>query len=214
MKKLLFAIMLGMASQANATIFILDDFAWTPEYGFPGTGEINGIDSDGTFVSPTGTSVTIKGSDDGSGEGDPTAITTATSNGAGTVSFDWDYLTRDAFAGFDPFVWLVDDGSGLTRTSITDGTVIETSPDVFVGSGAQAQSGSESIFVTAGSIFGFSLDTFDNKFGTGEFGFVTISNFQFDDGFAGNVVPVPPAFLLFGTALAGLGFFRKKKAAA
>ena len=49
----------------------------------------------------------------------------------------------------------------------------------------------------------------------GEFAFVTISNFSFDDGF-GEItpMPVPPAFLLFGTALAGLGFFRKKKAAA
>ena len=198
MKKLLFAAMICMASSAHATIYDMDDFVWTDD-----TGLGNGV------ISRSGTNTaTIRGSDDGSGFFDPTQMTSTSTLGAGSgegdVSFAWDYTTTDTDSIWDPFVWLYAADGDINNLSITSITT----------SGITNQSGLWSFAVAAGSLFGLSIDTVDNEFGDGEFGFVTITNFAFDDGFAANPVPVPPAFLLFGTALAGLGFFRKKKAAA
>jgi len=63
---------------------------------------------------------------------------------AGTVSFDWDYETFDD-PGFDPMGFLVnDDLTGLTDSSAT------------------IQSGSASVPVQAGDIFGFVIDSTDD----------------------------------------------------
>lgn len=218
MKKLLFAAMICMASSAHATIYDMDDFVWTDDTGF----------GDGAISRSGSNTATIRGSDDGSGFFDPTQMTSTSTLGAGSgvgdVSFSWDYTTGDTDSLYDPFVWLYSatnidaDNDGvlddLTVTSITTaGEVVDVDGDGILD---PEQSGIWSFAVAAGSLFGFSIDTADNQFGNGHFGSVTVSNFAFDDGFAGNpnAVPVPPAFLLFGTALAGLGFFRKKKAAA
>ena len=119
---------------------------------------------------------------------------------SGIISVAWDYFTDDAPAGFDPFIWLVNDVANAT--SISNDAL-----------GTGAQDGMFSQHVDAGTLFGFAMTT-DNTFGGGCCAAdVVLSNFSFISDFGGNPVPVPPAFLLFGTALAGLGFFRKKKAA-
>jgi hypothetical protein len=199
MKKLLFAAMICMASSAHATIYDMDDFVWTDDTGF-GSGEISRSGSN---------TATIRGSDDGSGFFDPTQMTSTSTlglgSGVGDVMFNWDYTTGDTDSLFDPFVWLYAADGDINNLTITNITT----------NGITNQNGFWTFAVAAGSLFGLSIDTADNQFGNGEFGFVTISQFAFDDGFgAVTPMPVPPAFLLFGTALAGLGFFRKKKAAA
>ena len=66
---------------------------------------------------------------------------------AGTVAFDWDYETFDD-PGFDPMGFLVnDDLTGLTDSS------------------ANIQSGSESVPVQAGDVFGFVIDSTDDSAG-------------------------------------------------
>jgi hypothetical protein len=68
--------------------------------------------------------------------------------------------------------------------------------------------------VGLGDLFGFSIFSIDNAFGAAS---VDISNLTFCTACDANgrppvsAVPLPPAFLLFGVALAGLGFVQKRK---
>jgi len=69
---------------------------------------------------------------------------------AGTVDFDWDYETFDTDGpGFDPMGFLVNDDT----TQLSD------------GGGTDTQSGSESVPVQGGDIFGFFIKTGDDAAG-------------------------------------------------
>ena len=130
-----------------------------------------------------------------------TSMTTTAAVG-GSISVNWDYLNSD-FPEYDPFVWLYDDGSGLTMTEITDPL------------GDFGQVGLWTETVVTGALFGFGILSLDNLYGFADVG---LSDLLFTaagpDGRPDvGVVPIPPALLLFGTALAGLGLFGRKKTA-
>jgi len=124
---------------------------------------------------------------------------------AGSVKFDWSYQTTDAYPAdplnpaSDPLFFINGGFFELTGSCASDGSVCSgtTGP----------------VAVIAGLLsFGLSIDSIDGLFGPAS---VAISNFVFLDADGRPLpspVPVPAAFLLFGTALAGLGFMRKKKA--
>jgi len=96
------------------------------------------------------------GSNNGSGGFGSTDFTVPVTDAA-TVTFDWDYTTVDA-AGFDSFGYLLNG----TYTELTD-------------PGMANQSGSGSVAVAPGDVFGFRSDTVDNTFGGNE---TIISNFM------------------------------------
>ncbi len=180
-------------SSGAGTTFDFGGLTWTADFSgsTPNTGVIE-------YTDPAPTDVTIKGSSNGLGLPSNTGFsTTAASDLA--IDFSWAYQTFDFSEVFDTFFW-VNNGAGSTTVQLS------------VNGDGAIQNGAESMLVAAGDVFGFSIFTLDNLFGLGEFAQVTISDFSFQDlGGNPNPVPVPPAFLLFGSALAGLGFMRKKK---
>jgi hypothetical protein len=111
---------------------------------------------------------------------------TIASIGNGYVTFDWNFKTNDSGgAGFDPFGWLL---NGVFTKLTND-------------SGKKIQSGTFTVKVHVGDIFGFRANSVNSISGTAN---TTISNF-----FAPTQVPVPAAFWLMGAPL--LGFFVKKR---
>jgi hypothetical protein len=208
MKRVLaFVLFIGMAGQANAAIFDAGSpgsfsyggFTW--DTSFSPTGNNDGFIATGGDVDPLLGEVQIVGSDTGTGVQSPTDALSTMSTAiteSGTISVAWDYFTNDAPAVFDPFIWLVNGVADLT--SITNDAL-----------GTGGQTGTFTQHVDAGTLFGLAIGT-DNLFGGGAFSAdVALSNFSFTSDNGSRVVPIPPAFLLFGTALAGLGFFRRKK---
>ena len=217
MKKVIAAVLfIGMAGQANAALY---------NAGSTGSFSFGGATWDTSFT-PTGNNdgsirtgpeansdplkapialgeVQITGSDTGTQLDIPvrslTTMTTTIAQG-GTISVDWTYTSGILDpAENDPFIWLLDGMVQLPFIYGADTTGVET--------------GTFTTVVDAGALFGLSIAS-DNLFGAPLFqANVVLSNFTLTDLNGSNLVPVPPAFLLFGTALAGLGFFRKKKAA-
>jgi hypothetical protein len=204
MKKIMFVFMLGLVSQTHAAI--IDTNTADPNFTFGGldwTASFDYISAPAPTTPSTGTIRTgaeafngeleITGSDNGSGVASETAMySTATADG--TVSFDWSFFSTD-LAGFDFFIWVSDAIGGDTTRVISDRI-------------SASESGISSFIVAAGGLFGLSIDTTDNNFGSAT---VDISNFSFAAFGGASAVPLPPALLLFGAALAGLGFFQKKK---
>ena len=181
----------------NGTIFEFGTLDWSADFtgSAPNTGTI-------VYNDPVG-EVTINGSSNGLGAQSETGIST-TATEAGAVNFSWLYQTFDVAPTWDVFYW-INDGDGTATSQLS------------LDSGSASQSGSESFLVAAGDIFGFSIITVDNEFLPSDFASVTISGFSFEAlGAIGGVskVPVPPAFLLFGSALAGFGLLRLKKGTA
>ena len=203
MKKVMLVFMLGLVSQTHAAI--IDTNTVDPNFTFGGldwTASFDYLSAPSPTTPSTGTIRTgaeafngqleITGSDNGSGAASETAMySTATADGS--VSFNWDFFSTD-LAGFDFFIWVSDAITGDITRVISDRV-------------SATESGISSFIVSAGGLFGLSVDTTDNNFGAAT---VDISNFSFT-AFGGSPVPLPPALLLFGTALAGLGFFQKKK---
>jgi hypothetical protein len=206
MKKVVFALLLGLTSQAQAQVidttgvdFSFAGLDWTSSFQYfpqgqdpapsiPGDGVIR-TDADATVFCAT-CNLTIDGSNNGSGVYQETAMySTAVTDG--TLDFDWAFTNND-IADWEFFFW-INTGTGDGSRELT----------------ALASAGSESFVVGAGSLFGISIDTRDNTLGNS---FVDISGFEWTAA-GGNTgaVPVPAALWLFGTALAGLGFMRKKK---
>ena len=108
----------------------------------------------------------------------------------GIVTFTWNYVTKDLNgAKFDPFGFLL---NGVF-TQLTNDT------------GPKTQSGSFSVHVLAGDIFGFRQNSFDSQLGVAK---TVVSNFS-----GPSQVPVPAAFWLMGVPVAGL-MSRKRKAKA
>ena len=232
-KVILFVLFIGMVGHAQAAFIVSGDVDNTFNYGTntDSTGVVSTdffnwtagfVNSDGSIDTETAFNGEFQmiGSDllDADGFGCPGTFLDlctstnmlTTSSEAGTISVDWDYFTGDVFAEYDPFVWLYD-GVATTITNDALGFFDDGSLDDGI------QFGTFSATVAAGVDFGFAILS-DNYFGDGLSGAdVGLLNLNFvADPFQANpptAAPVPPAFLLFGTALAGL-FFRKKKAAA
>lgn len=133
----------------------------------------------------------------------PTTLTlfTITAATAGLLSFNWDYFSDDPdpddFFSFElngaPVIPLADNWS-------PDWSGVEGLVDPFID-------------LAKDDVFGFSIFSDFSIYGAG---IGNISNFQFIEENIGesiplNPVPLPPALLLFGTALAGLRFVQKKK---
>ena len=132
----------------------------------------------------------------------------------GSVSFDWFFSTGDLDGEFDFFMTVVKANEQIVyidRLSNISGPE-QSGNQAGFGCGllltCEGAFGSV-INLTAGDIFSLSIDTADNLGGEAR---VDISNFNFtsnDDRFP--AVPVPAAVWLFGSAMAGLGFMRKRK---
>jgi hypothetical protein len=181
MKKFIFIILLGLFGQAHASGF--DALApWTEDTS--GGGTINFIDN--TSVDITGCSFFIFGC---------TAVTSITASAPtnGTVAFDWS-LTD--LAGYSFVVFL--------QNALGERLINSLDP--------LCAAGSCSFDVGNGDLFGIALQ---DTTGAGGFGAAVahITNFDWAPSGQGGVgaVPLPPAFLLFGVALAGLGFVQKRK---
>ena len=102
------------------------------------------------------TSITVTGSDLGSGDFGSTSYT-VTAAGSGTVTFNWSYSTADGNAGFDP----------LFR-------VLNGNKTILFNSGVTG-SGTDLFTVATGDVFGFGIDTTDNSLGRAS---TTFSNFS------------------------------------
>lgn len=84
-----------------------------------------------------------------------------------TISFDWDYVSNDPLAGWDSFGYIING----TYTQLTNPAITH-------------QSGSATVSVSAGDVFGFRAQTDDNDFGNTV---TTITEFQ--PGFTGQFAP-------------------------
>ena len=200
-KKVMIVLLLGVASQTQASIidttntdFNLGGLTWTSSFQyFSGPGGDPTLDPGGairTGVDAFNGELEIQGSNNGTGVYSESAMYSSSAV-AGTLDFSWVYNSPD-LANLDFFIWINEGTGDVTRTLALS-----------------AASGIESLVVSAGSLFGLSIDTRDNTFG---YGYVDISDLQFTAaGALPTAMPVPGALALFGIALAGLGFVRKQK---
>ena len=142
--------MAAIIATAPSAYALTEDFVGP--YDVSNWTETKGTDGD---VDITGApfSIELTGSDNG----DTTPVDFELMMCAGTVSFDWDYVTSNGPIE-DPFGILFD---GLFIQLTLDG-------------GLQIQSGSESVAVAQGEVFGFRAATTDAIFGAGV---TTVSNF-------------------------------------
>lgn len=146
----------------------------------PSNFTLTNTDADGFWVLNPDGSLTLTGGNDGSGNpGSTTFLILAAASGLWT--FDWSYSTLD-FAGFDRGGYSIN--SVFTLLGDFDGA-----------------SGSISLSLNAGDLFGFRMETDDN---TGEPGVLTISNFEAPGG-GGAPIPEPSSWLLGVAGLAALG---------
>jgi hypothetical protein len=113
----------------------------------------------------------------------------------GSISFDWNFLTDDIIADSWPIdaVFMVLDGNVTMLTNTVDNG----------GAGS----------------YGWTSLELDVAAGTHRLGFVALNDFDWYggsqllvDNVSTSVVPVPAAVWLFGSALAGLGWMRRKQA--
>ncbi len=150
---------------------------------------ITNTESDGSAsVSSDGSTLTIVGPNDGSGNPGTTDVT-ATAPAGGAVSFQWSFTTADPLPGFDAAGYLL--AGNYTQLSDTSG-----------------ETGSTQLSVSAGENFGFEASSLDNE---GEPGVFTISDFATPQ--AGATAPEPGSseLLLVGIGAAFLGRMRSNK---
>ena len=179
-KSLVFGATLVCSSAYAAFDGDYDVSNWTSTLG---TGSINVLNAP--------LDISLTGGNDGSGTLSSTIFSIAITT-TGTLSFDWSYSSNEANSFWDPFGYQLD---GTVTRLTTNGA----------GAGSN-QSGSVSIAVTAGEIFGFRQTTRDNAFGSASTG---ISNFS-APSLTPAPVPVPPSFGLFGFALGGLVMMQRR----
>jgi hypothetical protein len=170
---------LGIAFPASAAI---DPYSYFSD--FTGPFEVDNwtvvksggdVNDGGVDTSNAPDSVTLLGSDSGPfGVFDVDFVIAAPLDAA--VTFNWNFITENANASFDPFGYLL---NGSFRT-LTKGALAD-------------QSGFAKFYVEAGDVFGFRQRTTDNHFGRGT---TEVFNFQ--------VVPVPATVALFLVGLGAL----------
>jgi len=160
----------GNIATCTAVVNVIDNTApvlvcqdATIELGPDGTATVDPMALLATM--PTTYEVMVIGSDNASASEGFTDFTVNVTEAA-TVTFDWDYTSNDS-PGFDSFGYLLNG----TYTHLTD-------------PGLGNQSGSESIAVAPGDVFGFRSQTDDNLLGNNE---TVISNFM--PGFEGQFDP-------------------------
>ena len=118
----------------------------------------------------------------------------------GVVMFDWDFSTDDAGffegdeASWDPFGYLLN----TTFFQLT------------LDNGGVNQSGSESINVIIGDVFGFRANSDDGLFGAAT---TVIREFSGPLSSGTQSTPEPSTMILLGTGLVGLVAWKRKKAA-
>lgn len=179
-KKLVRSLVLGATLVSGNAFAAFDtDYDVSNWTQTAGTGSID--------ISSAPLDVSLTSGNDGSGNLSSTIFSIAIT-ATGTLSFDWNYATTEANSFWDPFGYEL---NGTVTRLTTNG----------VGAGSN-QSGSVSIAVNAGDIFGFRQTTRDNQFGSAT---TTVSNFS-----APSAVPVPPSFGLFGFALGGLVMMQRR----
>jgi len=199
LKKVMFIILLGVASQTQAAIidttgtaFTAGGLTWTSSFQYLAPSGLTAIEAGGSIRTDEHAfngELEIQGSNNSTNIYSEVAMY-STSAVDGTLDFSWVYGSNDD-PTFDFFIWINNGAGDVTRTLAS-----------------AAGSGIESLVVSAGSLFGLSIDTRDNLQGAG---FVDISGLQFTAAGGISPVPVPGALALFGIALAGLGFVRKQK---
>jgi len=155
----------------------------------------NGFVDDTTAPS----SITIVGSDDGSGnQGNTFYGTDLAGSVASYVSFNWAYNSNDLNSTFDSFgIFFGANPQTATLVNLAGG----------VSGPAGPVNGSYSFLVNPGQFFGFYVETADNAYGEG---FATISNFNVSPA----TTPVPTPALLPGLLAMGVAALRKKQAEA
>jgi subtilisin-like proprotein convertase family protein len=161
----------GNTATCTATVNVIDNTApvlvcqdATIELGADGTATVNPEDLLASM--PTTYNVMVIGSDNGSFSEGLTDFTVDVTEAA-TVTFDWDYTMNDTLTGFDSFGYVLNG----TYFPLTDPNVGN-------------QSGSASVVVAPGDVFGFRSQTDDNFGGNNE---TVISNFM--PGFTGQFDP-------------------------
>lgn len=190
---LLTGLALGAAGPASAQFigyFAVSNWTLSNVTAPPGGDPLGGGSAD-TTGAPNSIEIISNNAyiDDLSG---PTTNTdfTITATTAGSVSFDWSFLTTDDEGPtWDPF--------GYVR----NGIFVKLSDD----NGSDTQSDSASFSVNVGDVFGFRAQSLDSSFGSS---FTTISNFNFTA--RGPSVPEPGTLALF--ALGGALGLRRRKA--
>jgi hypothetical protein len=96
-----------------------------------------------------------------------------------TVTFNWRYSTKDTFSLWDPAGYVIGSGPNAVYTQLSDSQLSST--------------GSQTLSLSKGQIFGFYVNTTDS---TGGAGSLNVSNLSISP------VPEPEAY---GMMLAGLG---------
>lgn len=130
--------------------------------------------------------ITLAGSDGDYESGVVTLFTVNVLTG-GTLEFDWVFLSLDEDgASYDPFGYFL------------NAVFVQLSDD----GGLDSQSGSESVAVAAGDVFGFWIDSTDGCCGG--------SMAQIGSDLPGFAVPTPATLAVFGLGLIGLAAARRR----
>jgi hypothetical protein len=170
-------LLAGIATQASAAF--TGSFAPDQWFQSPGDGSVNVFTEDSLSIT--------SGALGNESFTDVTIVFPLT----GRVSFDWNYSTSDADGpAFDPFGVTIFDPFFLF-TAVSDPL------------GANDQSGSFSLIVDGGSLFGFTAWSID---GFGGAATTRISNFSFER------IPEPGTLALLAIALAAAGTTRRRQA--